>query len=295
MRKVVAAITICLLPLTAICQQTLETVTTGSDNNSTQNMIRVTGSNNVPTTGSGIELYFNNATGTGYLNAVDRVSGTYKRLILSGLPVSMGSRVLVNGSTDDGATALQVQGGGLFTGKITVSGQDFRALSTDNLIDTRLGSNAFVNGVGGTGTVTSYPFIIATNATERLRITADGNVVIGATDPKGYKLAVAGKVIAESIKVKLSGNWPDYVFTSDYKLPSLQELEAYIKANQHLPGIPSAEEVAADGLVLEEMNKKLLQKVEELTLYLLEEHKRNEAQQKEIAELKARLNKVEKE
>ncbi|MNU07544.1 hypothetical protein D3C72_2531870 [compost metagenome] len=68
-------------------------------------------------------------------------------------------------------------------------------------------------------------------------------------------------------------NWPDFVFAKDYKIHSLQETEKHIKQHGHLPGIPSAEEVKANGIDLGEMNAKLLEKVEELTLHLIEKDK----------------------
>jgi NOL1/NOP2/fmu family ribosome biogenesis protein len=111
------------------------------------------------------------------------------------------------------------------------------------------------------------------------------NVGIGTTDTKGYKLAVAGSVIAESLKVKNYASWPDYVFAKDYHLPSIPELEAFIKEHNHLPGIPSEAEVAKEGIDVGEMNKKLLQKVEELTLYIIQ-------QQKAITELQAEMKQV---
>jgi hypothetical protein len=116
-----------------------------------------------------------------------------------------------------------------------------------------------------------------------LRVTA-GNVGIGTTDTKGYKLAVAGNMIAESVKVQLQGSWSDFVFAKDYKLPTLQETEKNIKEKGHLPGIPSAAEVKANGIDLGDMNAKLLQKIEELTLYLIEMEKKNERQHKEQSE-----------
>ncbi len=109
---------------------------------------------------------------------------------------------------------------------------------------------------------------------ERLRINASGNVSIGTADPKGYKLAVAGSMIAESVKVKLQGAWPDNVFAKSYILPTLQETEAHIKEQGHLPGIPSAEEVKTNGVDLGDMNAKLLQKIEELTLYIINQDQR---------------------
>ncbi|WP_295121064.1 hypothetical protein [uncultured Chitinophaga sp.] len=114
---------------------------------------------------------------------------------------------------------------------------------------------------------------------------ASANVGIGTTDTKGYKLAVAGSVIAESLKVKIQALWPDYVFAKDYHLPSIPEVEAFIKEHNHLPGIPSEAEVAKEGIDVGEMNKKLLQKVEELTLYIIQ-------QQKAITELQAEMKQV---
>lgn len=131
---------------------------------------------------------------------------------------------------------------------------------------------------------------------ERLRITSLGNVGIGTPDTQGYKLAVNGNMIAESVKVKLHGSWPDYVFKNNYLLQTLPEMEQFIQINNHLPGIPSAEQVKKEGLDLGEINAKLLQKIEELTLHLIEQSKRsdklerlNEEQQKEINHLKSKL------
>ncbi|PTS94693.1 hypothetical protein DBR11_22725, partial [Pedobacter sp. HMWF019] len=120
---------------------------------------------------------------------------------------------------------------------------------------------------------------------ERLRISSKGDVGIGTIDTKGYKLAVAGNMIAESVKVQLKSAWPDYVFKDDYKLTSLQETEKHIKENGHLQGIPSAAEVKAEGIDLGEMNKKLLQKIEELTLYLIQKDHQNELLNKRIEKL----------
>ncbi|MES2458833.1 MAG: hypothetical protein V4594_24990 [Bacteroidota bacterium] len=107
--------------------------------------------------------------------------------------------------------------------------------------------------------------------TANLRLLANGNVGIGTPSPT-EKLSVKGKIRAQEIKVETSG-WADFVFAKDYKLPSLQATEQHILANGHLPGIPSAAEVAKDGIELGEMNKKLLQKIEELTLYLIDKEK----------------------
>jgi len=106
-----------------------------------------------------------------------------------------------------------------------------------------------------------------------------GNVSIGTNNANGYKLAVNGSAIATSMTVKPYANWPDYVFKNDYTLPSLADVKTYIDQNQHLPGVPSAQELEKDGLNLGEMNTVLMKKVEELTLYLIEKGAKEKQQE----------------
>ena len=103
-------------------------------------------------------------------------------------------------------------------------------------------------------------------------IYCDGDGIgIGTTQiPSGYKLAVKGKVIMEGAKVAMQARWPDYVFEKDYNLMDIQTLKEYIRANSHLPNVPSAENVKKEGIDIGEMNAVLLQKVEELTLYMIQ-------------------------
>lgn len=107
-----------------------------------------------------------------------------------------------------------------------------------------------------------------------------GNVGIGTTSPS-HRLTVVGSVRASSFVGDVN-SYADFVFKPEYKLASLPEVEASIKANGHLPDIPSEAEVKRDGLDLVRMHAKLLQKVEELTLYLIEHDKKLEAQKQEI-------------
>jgi len=114
------------------------------------------------------------------------------------------------------------------------------------------------------------------------------NVGIGTTDPKGYRLAVNGDAIFTKVKVKAYSIWPDYVFHANYKLPPLQKVESCIKANKHLPGVPSAEEVAKEGLDLGENQAILLKKIEELTLYVIKQQKQINTLQKQVSRAAAR-------
>ncbi len=103
--------------------------------------------------------------------------------------------------------------------------------------------------------------------------TMAGSLGIGTTSgtpvPTGVKLAVNGKVLCEEVEVQLSQDWPDFVFEDGYDLMPLNEVAASVRKNKHLPGMPSAQEVEQDGIALGEMQGKLLQKVEELTLHLI--------------------------
>ncbi len=99
-----------------------------------------------------------------------------------------------------------------------------------------------------------------------------------------------GKAIMEEIKVEINTNWPDYVFADDYQLSSLAELEIYVKENKHLPGMPSQKEVEKEGILLGEMQGKLLEKIEELTLYLIGQNEKNDRQEKEIQSLRREIN-----
>jgi hypothetical protein len=112
---------------------------------------------------------------------------------------------------------------------------------------------------------------------------ANGRLGIGTASPS-EKLSVNGRIRAKEVKVEVE-NWPDYVFASDYKLPTLSSLAAYIKENGHLPDIPTAAEVAEQGLSIGEANAKLLKKIEELTLYTLEQEEILQKQQQQLENL----------
>lgn len=138
----------------------------------------------------------------------------------------------------------------------------------------------------GTSAVTTRPlFSWDSYGSRKMLLTSNGSLGIGTNTTGTHKLAVEGSIGAREIKVMATG-WADFVFKNDYNLPTLQEVEKHIKENGHLANIPSEKEVLENGVNLGEMNAKLLQKIEEMTLYMIE-------QNKEIIDLKNRLNKVE--
>ncbi len=118
---------------------------------------------------------------------------------------------------------------------------------------------------------------------ELLTIDASGNTGIGTTTMGTAKLAVEGKVEAREVVVTSTNPFPDFVFSDDYKLMPLPELEKAIKLDKHLPGIPSAADVKKSGLNLGQTQVKLVEKVEELTLYLVALQKENDSLKKRVA------------
>ncbi|MNL29025.1 hypothetical protein D3C87_1506970 [compost metagenome] len=119
----------------------------------------------------------------------------------------------------------------------------------------------------------------------RFTIMDNGNVGIGIGIPNN-KLDVNGTIHSKEVKVDMTG-WPDYVFKKEYNLPTLEEVEKHIAVKGHLENIPSEEEVLKNGINLGDMNAKLLQKIEELTLYMIEMKKENDEMKKQNNLIKA--------
>ncbi len=115
---------------------------------------------------------------------------------------------------------------------------------------------------------------------QALIINSDGNVGIGTTNPTS-KLTVAGDINSREVRVTVNAG-ADFVFEKDYDLPSLDSVSNFIKENKHLPEIASAEEMKKDGINLSEMNIKLLQKIEELTIYVIQQQEDIEILKKNI-------------
>ncbi len=146
--------------------------------------------------------------------------------------------------------------------------------------------NAMLNfpGDGSVGISTG-----ASASTRQLTVAAAGNVLIGTTVQQG-KLAVNGDIYAKKVKVTQNG-WADYVFDKNYALPTLAEVEQYLQQHKHLPDMPSAATVEKEGIDLGDNQATLLKKVEELTLYVIEQNKKIEQQQKRIEALEKKTRK----
>lgn len=162
------------------------------------------------------------------------------------------------------------------------AGWSERALKGDVVLRSYTsGSFIFANEAAGSLKFVTKEFDNTTvQAKPQMIITKTGNIGIGTETPD-TKLAVNGTIHAKEVIVDLLG-WPDYVFEDDYSLMPLNELEKLINKNKHLPNIPSAVEVESNGIQLGEMNKKLIEKVEELTLYIIQLNK-------EIQEVKNKI------
>jgi hypothetical protein len=230
-------------------------------------------------TGAGTKIAFGNNTMVGTYGVSDAV------LELSGGSTTAGSFFNLNTNPSVNRSSLTFGissfGAGIYSGK---SGTGiprpllfFTDPGTGILERMRIANNGFVG-------------INTTNPTAGL--TVNSNVLIGnpsvVTLPIGYNLYVELGILTEKVKVavKNTANWSDFVFAKDYKLKSLEEVDAFIKLNKHLPGVPSAEEVVKEGIDMATMDAKLLEKIEELTLYMIDLKKEMEVLKKENKALK---------
>ena len=175
-----------------------------------------------------------------------------------------------NTNTTAGTLALQNDGGELTVGARTTINKGGEALKL-NGADPSM--NFYQNGVFKSFVTQSNDGLYVGVNNGNLRLDATGQVAIGGVVPaaSAYKLTVTGKIICEELKVKLvSSGWPDYVFDKKYKLKSLSDVEKFITKNNHLPNIPSAAEVEKNGIEVGDMQKKIMEKIEELTLYIID-------------------------
>lgn len=129
--------------------------------------------------------------------------------------------------------------------------------------------------------------VYQTDGTLAIKVIGNGNVGIGTANPQD-KLSVNGKIRAHEIRVTTAAaDWPDYVFEENHPLMPLDELEHFVKNNKHLPSIVPAKTAAENGVALGELNRQLLQKIEEMTLYLIQQNKEIKQLKEEVSALKA--------
>jgi len=157
-----------------------------------------------------------------------------------------------------------------------------------------MNGNGNVNGTSQfIGTTNGQPLVFKTNGAEAMRIGANGNIGIGTTNitDANFKLIVEGAIHSRKVKVD-QDTWSDYVFDNDYQLRTLAEVQKYINTHKHLPGVPSASEVKKNGIDLGENQSVLLKKIEELTLYAIDQNKQLEDQNKKIDSLQQQIDEL---
>ncbi len=231
------------------------------------------------------------------------------------LSISNGNTVVLPTQTlnQSGNTVTLSNGGGSFTlptftdtdtdaQALTLTGNNL-SISNGNTVvlptftDTSLYAN---NGVINQATTTSGNRVVDMNNSNiwfnTANSTSNGNIYLGSSSAfpnttGNYKLFVEGGILTEKVKVALrsSANWADYVFADNYKLMPLSEVEKFVAVNKHLPGIESASELSKNGLDLAAMQSKQMEKIEELTLYIINQNKTIEQNQKEMEALKLQV------
>jgi len=241
--------------------------------------------NNATAIGNGAIVTSSNAIQLGNASVSQIFAGTSVNttIVTGGLKITGGTIAAGKVLTSDanGVATWQPSGGGTGgSSQWTTSGTTINYLLGNVGIGTtnpayKLDINGSINA--STFLINGQPFAgggsqWATNGTSINYIA--GNVGIGTTTPSSFKLAVEGKIWAKEVQVALTNPGPDYVFEKSYDLRTLEEVKIYIELNKHLPEIPSAKEMEKNGVQLGEMNMLLLKKIEELTLYIIEQEKR---------------------
>jgi hypothetical protein len=204
------------------------------------------------------------------------------------------------------SNTLRVNGTGRFTSDLTIGNNltvegnytylgdgpsgDYKSLNIGVLEVLALESNHAALNFGDLGAL-DIPVYFKQYDSPRITLATNGKVGVGTTTPDEM-LTVNGIIHTKEVRVDLSG-WPDYVFNINYTLPKLKEVEQHIREKGHLKDIPSAKEVEENGILLGDMNAKLLQKIEELTLYIIQQDKEIKVQQDKNASLEERLGKLE--
>jgi hypothetical protein len=239
------------------------------------------------------------ADGTYVIASGSRIKGTYT------ITFEAANRVqtvvlLANATQFDYNSSLSIVSNTYYNSTVVMS--NFRyVFSSDNSvvylvfnIANRNGGNSVTAHFDGTGAyVPSWAGTMPSSPTAagiHPLVINSGNVGIGMATPQN-KLDVNGTIHSKAVLIDLNG-WADYVFQPAYQLPALKDVKSYIDQNQHLPEIPSEQEIAKSGLNVAEMNKLLMKKVEELTLYAIENERKDKEKDKLLASLQQQINEL---
>ncbi len=223
--------------------QTLQTVTRAGQ--STPYCIRATGDSIGTVSGPGAEL--NYSGGVAYLNGLNRTTSTYIPLTIQASVVSTNTRLCVNGASDDGSSALQVKGDLAISGALGIiidvdstTGYTTRTCSLEpSPLETRtVRFNCSSTDPGG-----GWEFYNSNTSKSLMYVTQNGNIGVNTTHPLST-FSVQGTVTAQVLNIAQTG-WSDFVFDSTYQRMPLNQVAAYVHQYKHLPGIPSAGQIAA--------------------------------------------------
>jgi hypothetical protein len=241
----------------------------------------------------GRESNGNNFSALGIWNDAVGLFGSYKRLLIDandidafrGAGASPISEDLYIQRQSDGNTILNYSDGYVGVG---TTNPTMKLAVYDPVISN--GSNAVFRVSNHLGSLRmDGKHIDASSVALYLNKHSEVPVVVGdGSAASGYQLCINGKTITEEVNVQLAADWPDYVFSEAYSLMPLSELESRIIETKHLPGIPSAKTVKEEGISLGEMQRKTMEKIEELTLYIIEMNKKNKALENRISELESK-------
>ncbi|UOE52644.1 hypothetical protein MTO98_16355 [Mucilaginibacter sp. SMC90] len=267
---------------------------------------RFTGSNPLGGIGAGIEVYYN--TNGGFFQTFDRAASTFLPLSIQGSSINFS-----NSGASISNPSLIIKGGNVGIGTPSPvstfqAGNTFQKFSAGNAggVNLNYGTSYMGFNAARTGSGSTASWIIdgdnSHNGAGVIYGDVSGNIYFAPLPSAGtsqrtltdldiknsitFRVANDGVTYAKAITVQIAVA-PDYVFKKDYKLPRLNDVKQYIDQNQHLPEIPSAREMEKDGMNVGEMNKLLLKKVEELTLYMIEKDKQINALQKRVSSLEA--------
>ncbi|MES2777842.1 MAG: hypothetical protein V4722_26920 [Bacteroidota bacterium] len=231
--------------------------------------------------GYGMHMFFNPANGSYSIAMQDSVAANAEFVATpkNAITTFKNGYVHIGSNNMSDQASLSISGGSNFPSHFNYGSDGHSYIRGGDRIFSNIGfarrpSKVFINDIPGQ--------ILATGANtaggDVILVTGGGNVGIGTENTAGYKLAVNGNVRSKEVVVETG--WADYVFEEDYLLPTLESVEQHIKINKHLPGIPSALSIQKNGLNLGAVQTKMMEKIEELTLYVI-------ALKKEIESIKS--------